>query len=169
MYRVLSLAAVLAIAAGGSGCWEVWEEAAQQVIEGEMGCTDEQLASVTEPDLPNCSKLAACCKFLKGECGVISYFTPPDFILEVCNGNEEMIVDFIEQYREISEGRCPDYLTDETCQGTVGDVRTTYISAVDQGNIGGAFEFASCSSLLDATVVPLNDLFGGLLPAACEL
>lgn len=173
MSKALGALALVFMSVSASGCWDIWEEAADQVIEGEMGCSEQQLAPINEPALPNCSKLAACCKFLKGECGAIQYFTAPQSVIDLCNTNEALFLDFIDTYADISEGNCPKYLTDEACQGTVGDTKTTYVSVVDEGSLeGAAGESPSCNSMLEATVVPLNEALGAtaeMLPAACEL
>lgn len=155
-----------------SGCWDWFDDVAEEVIEGEMGCDNTQLASITEPALPNCSKVAACCKFLKGECGEVTLFTPPQSIIDICNANEQLFLDAIDTYKEISEDYCPEYLKEESCSGSVDDTRANYVNAIDNGVLDNVVEGApSCKTMLDATVGPLNDVLGDaarFLPAECE-
>ena len=173
MSRILGVCALVASLLTATSCWDVWEDAANQVIEGELGCSEQQLAPINEPALPNCTKLAACCKFLKGECGAITYFTAPQSVVNLCNTNESLFLDFIDTYAQISDGNCPKYLTEEACSGSVSDTQQTFVQVVDQGSLtGAAGDSPSCSSMLDATVQPLNSILGAqanLLPEACQL
>jgi hypothetical protein len=155
----------------GVSC-EVLKDAADKIIEAESGCTQNQLGNLNEPDLPNCSKAVACCKFLKGECGDIQLFTPPESVLTACNTNETVLKELIETYQGMTDGTCPDILSEESCGEGLTKTKENYILAVDQGITGmGIEDGLSCKLIVEETVNKLNDKLGAnaqFLPAACE-
>ncbi len=153
------------------GC-EALKDAAEQVVEDETGCTDKQLGNLNEPELPNCSKAVACCKFVKGECGEVTLFSPPDSIIQACNVNETVLSGIIEEYQGLSEGDCPDSLSDEACKNGLAKTRENYRKTMDAGDVTLAGASApNCQLIVDQTVNKLNESLGGaasLLPNACE-
>ncbi len=168
---------VLALTLAGLFIWtsigcEALKDAAEQVIENEAGCTNEQLGTLNEPDLPNCSKAVACCKFVKGECGEITLFTAPDGIVQACNMNEAVLAEIIGEYQGLTEGDCPDYLSEEACKDGLAKTRENYRNTMDGGDVTFAGANApSCQLIVDETVNTLNDSLGAtasLLPEACE-
>lgn len=167
LIAILSLAAFLAF----SGC-EALKDAAEEAIEAEAGCTEEQLGDLDEPDLPYCSKAVACCKFIKGECGEITLFTAPPEAVAACNANEAVLTEFIQEYQGISETSCPKYLDESACKEGLDKTRENYQQTVDQGNMTMAGAQApSCKMIVDETVNELNEELGAsakFLPAACE-
>lgn len=162
---------VLVVSLSTLGCG-ILKDAAEKVIEDEAGCTAEQLGTLDEPDLPNCSKAVACCKFIKGECGEIKLFAAPDEVIQACNINETVLAEVIGEYQGLTEGDCPPYLTDEACQDGLAKTRENYARAVDLGDLSVASNNApSCQLIVDETVNRLNDKLGtaaSLLPEACE-
>lgn len=167
----------LALAASGLFLWtsvgcEALKDAVDEVIENETGCTDEQLGALNEPDLPNCSKAVACCKFVKGECGEVTLITPPDGVIQACNVNETVLSGIIEEYQGLTEGDCPAALSAEACKDSLAETRENYRKAVDAGDVtlAGA-DAPSCQLIVDETVNKLNESLGeaaSFLPAACE-
>ncbi len=171
-YHLVALAASLAILANVSlGCG-ILKDAAEKVIEDEAGCTDQQLGNLNEPELPNCSKAVACCKFVKGECGEVKLFTAPDGVIQACNVNETVLANIIEEYQGLTDGTCPDYLTEEACQEGLAKTKENYRKTVDGGDLTMAGANApSCQLIVDETVNRLTEQLGAtasLLPAACE-
>jgi len=167
-FVLLFCVAVLALA---GGC-DALKDAADKVIESEAGCTEEQLGNLDEPELPNCSKAVACCKFIKGECGTITLFTPPQEAIEACNANEAVLKQVIEEYQGITEDSCPSYLTEDSCQEGLEKTKENYRKAIDMGDVTvGGKNAPSCQLIVDETVNKLNEKLGessSLLPAACE-
>ncbi len=153
------------------GC-EALKDAAEKVVEDEAGCTDEQLGTLNEPDLPNCSKAVACCKFVKGECGEITLFTAPDGIIQACNVNETVLSGIIEEYQGLTEGDCPASLSDEACKDGLAKTRENYRKTMDAGDVSLAGADApNCQLIVDETVNKLNESLGAsasVLPEACE-
>ena len=148
------------------------KEATENVIESEAGCTEQQLGDLNEPALPNCSKAVACCKFVKGECGEVTLFTPPDEVIQACNLNQAVLTEVIHEYQAIGEGTCPDALKDEACKEGTEQTRANYVKVVDQGDLGQAEAGApSCLLIVDQTINVLNEELGenaAFLPKACE-
>jgi len=168
---------VLALAISGFFLWtsigcEALKDAAEQVVEDEAGCTDEQLGTLNEPDLPNCSKAVACCKFIKGECGEITLFTAPDGVVQACGVNETVLSEIIGEYQGLTDGDCPDSLSDEACQDGLAKTRENYRKTLDGGEATFAGENTpSCQLIVDETVNKLNEQLGEastFLPEACE-
>ena len=154
-----------------SACDEA-KEAAEDLVEDQAGCSDEQLGDLKEPDLPHCSKAIACCKFLKGECGEVRFFTPPEEVLQACDINEAVLAAVLEKYRAIDGETCPEYLKQESCAEGMEQTRSNYRDVVDLGESEHAAEDApSCRLIVQETVNRLNDEIGDAacyLPEACE-
>jgi len=165
----LFVLAMLVVAVGSCD----FGDAAEKILEQSAGCKDSQLGNLNEPDLPNCSKAVACCKFIKGECGEITLFDFPQEVEEACNLNESVLKEAIEQYQGIAEGECPAYLTEDACQEGVEETREAYRNTIDLGQIDKASVGApSCKMIVENTIVPLNEGLGSTakyLPAACEV
>ena len=168
MWKILVVMCVVLL----TGC-SFLEEAADNVLEQSVGCSEADLGHLNEPDLPNCSKAVACCKFLKGECGDVNLFTPPEGVLTACNANEAVLGSVIEEYQGLAEGDCPTYLDPESCSEGLEKTRENYRKAVDQGDTEVSTESSpSCKLIIDETIVPLNETLGTtarVLPSACEM
>jgi len=163
----MSLAAFLAF----SGC-EALKDAVEEATEEALGCTEEQLGNLDEPELPYCSKAVACCKFIKGECGEVTAFTAPDEAIAACNANEALLAELIEEYQGITDTTCPKYLNEDACAEGLEKTKENYAKAVDQGELTMAGkDTPSCKMIVDETVNQLNEKLGAsakFLPEACE-
>lgn len=158
--------------AATAGC-EAVQDAAQSLVEQQAGCKEADLGKLNEPDLPNCTKAVACCKFIQGKCGKVDLFNFPQEVLAGCQLNESVLSEAISQYQGISENQCPGFLKEEACTGGLDETRENYQEVVDQGLAsGGSATAPSCKMIVDQTVVPLNQGLGSqakYLPKACEL
>jgi hypothetical protein len=154
------------------GC-DALEEAAKDLIEKQTGCKADQLTGINNPDLPNCSKVAACCKFVQGECGETTMFTFPQEVVDACKTNETVIKKAFTEYEGITADNCPEYLNPDACTEGLEKTRENYVNVVDKGVMDSGTEGApSCKLIVDETVVPLNEQMGenaDYLPKACEV
>ena len=168
--QALSGLAIAALLIAG-GC-DAASKAVESVIEAETGCTNAQLGNLNEPSLPNCSKAAACCKFVKGECGKSTLITPPQAVIEVCNVQETVLSSVITTYQGLKDGDCPEYLKAEGCADGLQKTQENYVATVDLGTGDFSADNApSCALIVEQTVHKLNDELGDsakYLPAACE-
>jgi len=166
------LAVLVVLVATSTAACSAVEDAVKESIEQQAGCSKEQLGTLDEAALPNCSKAVACCKFIRGQCGETTLFDFPKEVVDACAANEAVLKEAIEQYQGIEEGVCPSYLKDEACAEGTEKTRENYAAAVDKGQVGSGKENApSCKLIIDNTVVPLNESLGDnaeYLPKACE-
>lgn len=172
----LLAAGLLLVALGGLGSLSACDDAkdaVDEVVEKNLGCSKSDLGHLDEPDLPNCSALVACCKFLQGECGKIQVITPPQEVLDACAANEEFVGTAIEQYQAIDGETCPELLSEDACEDGVESTKEKYRASVDGGDGESLAEGApNCSTAVQETLVPLAEQLGDsadLLPDACSV
>lgn len=165
-----TLAAAALLALSFQAC--IFEDAVKEAIEESAGCTEEDLGNLNEPQMPNCSKAVACCMFIRGQCGEVTLFTPPEEVVQACEANEAVLSEVIQEYQGLTEGDCPSYLADNACAEGLEQTKENYREAVDQGKVDKAAAGApSCKLIIEETVVPLNEGLGtqaSYLPTACE-
>ena len=171
-HRLIALSASLilvALAGPQFGC-DAAKKATDDFVEGQLGCKDTQLAGIDEPALPDCSRVAACCRFLKGECGVVS-FTPNEQVKEACDINETVLSTVIASYRAIDGEQCPSVLQPSACEGGVDQTKAKFIEAVNDGvRTSASQEAPSCSRIAKETIGKLSETIGDAaqyLPEAC--
>jgi len=153
-----------------TACDEV-AKAADELLEKQAGCKEDQLGKYNEAALPSCSKAYSCCQFIQGECGETTIFDFPTEVAQACETNNSVLKAAIEEYQGIKEGECPSYLSEQACSGSVDDIKKNYVEVVDKGGPGGSDAAPSCKLIVDETIVPLNaalDDTAKYLPKACE-
>ena len=167
---VLPIFIVIAALAGAQlGC-DAAKKAADDLVEDQLGCSDAQLDGFTEPDLPDCSRVAACCRFLSGDCGQVR-FTPHPDVVTACNANETIVAGIVSTYQSISADQCPAVLQASACEGGVEQTKANYVAAINDGvRTSASAEAPSCRRIAKETIGKLSETAGGaadLLPEAC--
>ncbi len=171
--RLLALSvslALIAVAAPQLGC-DAAKEATDDFVEGQLGCTPAQLEGVDEPDLPDCSRVAACCKFVSGDCGQVR-FTPHPDVKAACDANEAVLATVISSYRAIDGEQCPAVLQASACEGGVDQTKAKFVEAVNDGvRTSASQESPSCRRISKETIGRLDETIGDAaeyLPEACS-
>ncbi len=146
MKKLSLLALLLAAFAPLSAC-DLFEEVAEQTIQGEA-------APLAEADMPNCSRVINCCSKLK------TYSFTPQEVLDACDDQLSPASDtLIQSYQDLRDGIEADTTLDASTKADLlAELQLNYQNKVEPG----------CRCFLEETVGAVS--FDGVLsPLDCEI